>query len=131
MQGFVSLALMIGGIAMADGLKQGKEMVDAAKTMIANGVTVIDVRQEACQGYVKGAALISVEDIAGKDPAALKKISELTKNNKTTQIAVYCRAGVRAEKAMKALKSVGYTNVQNLGGIQDYYNDIFMEKCSH
>lgn len=131
MQGFVGLMLMIGGVAMADGLKQGKEMVDAARTMIANGITVIDVRQEACQGYVKGATLISVDDIANKDSAALKKISDLTKNNKATQIAVYCQAGVRAEKAMKELKSLGYTNVQNLGGIQDYRNDIFMEKCSH
>ena len=87
MQGLVGMLLMIAGVSMAgEGLKQGREMVDEAKSLISRGVTVIDVRQEACDGYVKGAKLISVDDITRKEVAALKKISELTKNNKTAPI---------------------------------------------
>ncbi|WP_445083070.1 rhodanese-like domain-containing protein [Candidatus Nitrotoga sp. BS] len=32
---------------------------------------------------------------------------------------MYCRGGVRAGKALSALRNAGYTNVQNVGGIND------------
>ncbi len=35
---------------------------------------------------------------------------------KDTMIAVYCRRGVRAEKAAQILKKNGFTNVRNAGG---------------
>ena len=38
---------------------------------------------------------------------------------KDTEISLYCRSGVRAGKAMSALKEAGYTNVLNMGGIDD------------
>lgn len=39
--------------------------------------------------------------------------------NKTSHIKLYCRSGVRSERAMKALLNSGYTNVENVGGIED------------
>jgi phage shock protein E len=39
--------------------------------------------------------------------------------DKTSEIRLYCRSGGRAEKAMSALKEAGYTNVTNVGGIED------------
>lgn len=39
--------------------------------------------------------------------------------DKTTPIRLYCAAGVRSEKAVKALQEVGYTDVVNVGGIED------------
>jgi len=39
--------------------------------------------------------------------------------DKSTEIRLYCRSGVRAGKAMSALKEVGYTSVSNVGGIGD------------
>lgn len=38
---------------------------------------------------------------------------------KDTEIAIYCAAGVRAEKARKALLEAGYNNVVNQGGLSD------------
>jgi phage shock protein E len=40
-------------------------------------------------------------------------------SDKDTEISLYCRSGVRAGKAMSALKEAGYTNVLNMGGIDD------------
>ncbi|CAH1387620.1 rhodanese-like domain-containing protein [Candidatus Nitrotoga sp. M5] len=39
--------------------------------------------------------------------------------DKDTDIRLYCRSGGRAGKAMSALQNAGYTNVQNVGGIND------------
>lgn len=127
---FSAIGIVACAAAAAAGVKSGKEMVEAASGLVAKGVTVIDVRDEACQGYVKGAHRISVDDITAKSPEALKKISEATKNNKSAPIAVYCRAGGRAGRAMKALQEAGYTNVENLGGVDTYYDEKLMEKCS-
>lgn len=37
--------------------------------------------------------------------------------NKDTAIKLYCAVGGRAEKALNSLKSAGYTNIVNAGGI--------------
>lgn len=39
--------------------------------------------------------------------------------DKTTEIHLYCAAGVRAAKAKRALEAAGYTQVSNAGGIDD------------
>lgn len=39
--------------------------------------------------------------------------------DKDTDIRLYCRSGVRAGKALSALQDAGYTNVHNVGGIND------------
>ena len=39
--------------------------------------------------------------------------------NRETEIALYCRSGGRAGKAMKALNAAGYQNVRNVGGIKN------------
>ena len=36
---------------------------------------------------------------------------------KDTAIRVYCKSGARSTDATKILKSMGYTNVTNLGGL--------------
>ena len=38
---------------------------------------------------------------------------------KSTPIKLYCRSGVRAGLALTALEELGYTNVENVGGIAD------------
>ena len=50
-----------------------------------------------------------------------KIVQEINKifPDKNTDISLYCRSGVRAGKAMSALKKAGYTNVSNMGGIDD------------
>lgn len=39
--------------------------------------------------------------------------------DKETEIHLYCAAGVRAEKAKRALEAAGYSKVLNAGGIDD------------
>ncbi len=39
--------------------------------------------------------------------------------DKDTPIKVFCRSGVRAGLALTSLQELGYTNVENVGGIAD------------
>lgn len=73
----------------------------------------IDVRsaQEYLVDNIKGDLRVSHTDI-------VKQVSALYPN-KDTEIRLYCRSGRRAEKAMSALKELGYKNVSNAGGIAD------------
>ena len=74
---------------------------------------IVDVRspEEYAQGHLRGAILLPHTEAA--DRAA-----ELF-GDKDAPLAVYCKAGIRAENARQALESLGYTNVTNLGGIDD------------
>ena len=75
----IAFALVILGsrYVRSNGLRKGKPMVEEATSLISRGSLVIDVRQEACQGYVKGAHLISIEDILAKSPKALDQFQSL------------------------------------------------------
>ena len=46
------------------------------------------------------------------------QISGIT-TDKEAKIYVYCRSGRRADIAQKTLEAMGYTNVDNVGGIED------------
>ncbi|WP_419810722.1 rhodanese-like domain-containing protein [Bacterioplanoides sp.] len=39
--------------------------------------------------------------------------------NKDAEILLYCRSGRRAGVALQALQELGYTNVKNVGGLED------------
>ena len=41
-------------------------------------------------------------------------------DNKNVPVFVYCRSGGRSSMAQEMLKSMGYKNVKNLGGINGY-----------
>lgn len=85
-----------------------------AKQMMADTVTILDVRTESefDQGHISGAILIPDYDILEKAE------SKLTDKNAT--ILVYCRSGNRSETASKNLIKLGYTNVYDFGGIIDW-----------
>ena len=72
--------------------------------------TLIDVRtkEEWDSGHIEGAILIPHNEIA-------EKIGEFVKD-KSRPIKLYCRSGGRAGMALNQLQSMGYENVQNLGG---------------
>lgn len=75
--------------------------------------TIIDVRTpgEYDEGHLEGAVNIDfsasdfTEQIAALDPAATYQ--------------VYCRSGNRSAQAVAAMQAAGFTNVSDLGGIQD------------
>lgn len=79
---------------------------------LAEKTVVIDVRtaEEFIASHVNGATLFPVEDMeTGKMP-------EIAKD---TPIAVYCRSGNRAGQAVKLMQNAGFTNVINIGGLDD------------
>ena len=73
----------------------------------------IDVRSasEYSEGHVEQAVNIPHNEIAD-EIAALN-------TNKDATIYVYCRSGRRSGMAKETLESMGYTQVTNLGGLED------------
>lgn len=73
----------------------------------------IDVRtpEEYKVDHIKGDIRITHTDIVAD-------LSEIYPD-KSSEIHLYCRSGNRAGKALAALESAGYNNVQNAGSIDD------------
>ena len=71
---------------------------------------------------VRSASEHTEDNIAGDiritHTQVIQKVRQLFPD-KNTAIKLYCRSGIRAEMALKALNQEGYTNVSNAGGIQD------------
>lgn len=73
----------------------------------------IDVRtaEEFAQEHVSGAVNIPYEEIT-------TRIGEVT-HDKEALIYVYCRSGRRSGIARGALAEAGFSNVVNIGGLED------------
>ena len=71
---------------------------------------IIDVRteEEYNERHIDRAINIPVDNIQN------------IKIEKNKTIVVYCRSGVRSKKAYDMLLSMGYTDVHDLGGIDNY-----------
>lgn len=89
-----------------------------AKKLVAEGAVLLDVRsqQEWDERHLEGANLIPIDELGGR----LGEIDELTGGDKDKPIVVYCRSGGRAARAKKQLESAGYTQVTNMGGLDDW-----------
>ncbi len=126
MKNFILMSLlMLSSFASAD----EKATVEIARAAIAEGTPVIDVRQEACNGYIKGAQLISIEEFVNTPENAVAKVLTLVNNDKTKKVALYCRSGARSGKVIAILEKQGFTNLKNLGGVGDYFDQNTMTKC--
>lgn len=88
---------------------------EAAKTRLDSGTDVIllDVRtqEEYDGGHIPGAVCFPNEDIQPDLPLPFEKDAE---------ILVYCRSGRRSAEAADKLASMGFTNVADFGGIQNW-----------
>lgn len=86
--------------------EDAKKRLDSEKDII-----LLDVRtlEEYTEKHIPGSLLIPVDEIEKKAGSMLK--------DKNAPIFVYCRSGNRSVTASKALVSMGYTKVYNLGGI--------------
>lgn len=74
---------------------------------------IIDVRtkQEWDSGYIDGAIHIPLKNLS-------KDINKYTVSN-NEEILLYCRSGNRSGKAKLILEELGYTDIRNIGGIED------------
>lgn len=88
--------------------------------MLANnpGVLLLDVRtpEEYAAGHIPDSQLLPYDQ--------LKTRTDELPADKTTPIIVYCRSGNRSAVAAQTLAGLGYTEIYDLGGIQDWPYDI-------
>ena len=82
---------------------------------------ILDVRteEEFAEGHIAGAILIPDYEITEKAESVL--------TDKDQQILVYCRSGRRSKNAASQLVELGYSNVQEFGGIIDWPYETTME----
>ena len=81
------------------------------------GAVLLDVRtpEEYRQGHIPGSRNLSLQAI-GALPGMIE--------SRDTPLFVYCRSGSRSGQAVSLLRQMGYTNVQNIGGIIDYSGNV-------
>lgn len=85
-----------------------------------DNVVLLDVRtQDECeQGIIEGSINIDIH----KGQEFVDAIATLDKNKK---YYVYCRSGMRSEKACEIMNELGIENTYNLlGGIMEWEGDI-------
>ena len=99
---------------------------DEAKLMMQedDGHVIVDVRRadEYAQGHIPGAILIPNESITDTPPEELPDKNQI--------ILVYCRTGRRSKEASQKLADMGYVNVYEFGGIEDWTGEIVTEEAS-
>jgi hypothetical protein len=94
---------------VVDGIPQISVQELKRKLDAKEDVFVLDVREPHEHKIANlGAPLIPVGDIE-------RRASELA-DKKNSEIVVYCKAGVRSQKAALALKQTGFANISNLTG---------------
>ena len=108
-----------GGNSMNENSYQQITQEAAKEMMDTQEVVILDVREqhEYDSGHIPGAVLLPVGTIAEDTAAAV--IDDLD-----AVVLVYCRSGNRSKTASQALADLGYTNVYEFGGINDWPYEI-------
>ena len=112
----MALLLLAGCGAQSEESTYRQVNAEEAATMMEeeSGYIILDVRtaQEYSEKHIPGAINIPNETIGTED------IPELP--DKEQLILVYCRSGNRSKQAAEKLVKLGYTNIVELGGINDW-----------
>ena len=112
----MALLLLAGCGAQSEESTYRQVNAEEADTMMEeeSGYIILDVRtaQEYSEKHIPGAINIPNETIGTED------IPELP--DKEQLILVYCRSGNRSKQAAEKLVKLGYTNIVELGGINDW-----------
>ena len=93
--------------------QQAKEIMDSR-----NDYILLDTRTQAeyDESHIPGAILIPYDEITQKAESILPDKSQL--------LLVYCRSGRRSKLASEDLVKLGYTNIQEFGGIIDWPYEV-------
>ena len=117
---FLAALLLAGCAAPAEEITYRQINMDEAITMMeeGSGYIILDVRtpEEFAEKHIPGAINVANETI-GTD-----EIPELP--DKDQLILVYCRSGNRSKQASEKLVALGYTNIVEFGGINDWPGEI-------
>ena len=81
------------------------------------GAILLDVRtsEEYRGGHIPGSKNVPLQTI--------DKVASVAEN-KDTVLYVYCQSGARSRQATSMLQGMGYTNVNNIGGIAAYSGKV-------
>ena len=81
------------------------------------GAVLLDVRtpQEYSEGHIPESKNVPLQ--------TLDKVRNVVEN-KDTELFVYCYSGARSSQAVAALGQMGYTKVNNIGGISSYRGKV-------
>ena len=121
MKKFITLllsVLFLAGCALPAGQEVSYRQInmDEAITMMEeeSSYIILDVRtpEEFADKHIPGAINIPNETISTEE------IPELP--DKDQLILVYCRSGNRSKQASEKLAALGYTNIVDFGGINDW-----------
>lgn len=91
---------------------EAKELMDAGNCVIVDTRT----RMEYKKGHIPNAVLIPDYDLTNEAEEMLPDLDAL--------ILIYCRSGRRSKLAAAELVELGYTNVKEFGGIDEWKYDI-------
>ncbi|MDO5035203.1 MAG: rhodanese-like domain-containing protein [Actinomycetaceae bacterium] len=91
---------------------------DQAQEQGVEMATIIDVRtpEEFQEGHLEGALNIDIQD-----PGFAAAIDELDPEG---SYDIYCRSGNRAGQAIEYMKQKGFTNVRNLGSVEQASEEL-------
>ena len=118
----LAMLLLLAGCGGTSGNENSYQQItqaEAKEMMDTQEVVILDVREqhEYDSGHIPGAVLLPVGTITEDTAAAV--IDELD-----TVVLVYCRSGNRSKTASQALADLGYTNVYEFGGINDWPYEV-------
>ena len=122
---FLLLLLFLAGYTASNEQENSYRQIsmDEAVTMMEeeSGYIILDVRtpEEFRERHIPNAINIPNETIGSED------IQELP--DKDQLILVYCRSGNRSKQASGKLAELGYTNIVEIGGINDWTGDTVSE----
>ena len=112
----MALLLLAGCGAQSEESTYRQVNAEEAATMMEeeSGYIILDVRtaQEYSEKHIPGAINIPNETIGTEDIPKLPDMEQL--------ILVYCRSGNRSKQASEKLVKLGYTNIVEFGGINDW-----------
>lgn len=93
--------------------EKAREMMESMEEFV-----ILDARSEAefAEGHIPGAIVIPHDEISEKAEGEIL--------DKDIPIFVYCRSGRRSKIAAEALVSLGYSEVYEFGGINDWPYEI-------
>lgn len=114
----ICLSLLISGCNNNERVEDNSKVIvtsTEAKEKLKAGALLVDVRTrfEYDEGHIEGAILYPLDEINNDTVSTIFP-------DKETAIIVYCQSGNRSSQALEKLKSLGYTNVYDLGSINNW-----------
>lgn len=118
---FMALLLLMGCGGAPKSPSYRQITAEKAKSMMDEqpDAVILDVREQSeyDQQHIPRALLLPVGSISEDTAAAVIPA-------KDTVVLVYCRSGRRSKAAAEALAKLGYTQVYEFGGINDWPYDV-------